>query len=67
MRWLLDTLGGLWQLLRLGILTRFRFRGDYWQWRLATAFGTMRTATRTEMLRSVIDYGRWMHRTRRGR
>ena len=53
MRWLLDTLGGLWQLLRLGVLTRFRFRGDYWQWRLATAFGTNRTATRAELIRSV--------------
>lgn len=66
MRWLLDTTGGLWQLLRLGLITRFRFRGDYWQWRMATAFGRGMPATRGELIRSVLDYGRWMHRTRRG-
>lgn len=65
MGWLLDTLGGVYQLARLGLLTRFRFRGAYWQWRLHTAFGRGYPARR-ELLRSVLDYGRWMHRMKRG-
>jgi hypothetical protein len=64
-RWLLDTVGGLYQLARLGVLTRFRFRGPYWQWRLHTAFGRGYPPTR-ELLRSVLEYGRWMHRMKRG-
>lgn len=65
MQHLIDTLGGLWQLLRLGVLTRFRFRGQYWSWRMQTAFGRGYPASRWELVRSVLDYGRWMHRTRR--
>ncbi|MCC6660516.1 MAG: hypothetical protein IT437_06475 [Phycisphaerales bacterium] len=66
MRRLLDTLGGLYQLARLGVLTRFRFRGPYWQWRLHTAFGRGHPPRR-ELVRSVLEYGRWMHRMRRDR
>jgi len=61
---LFDNLGGLWQLLRLAALSGFRLRGAYWQWRMSTAFGTGRPG-RTEMFRSVLEYGRWMHQTRR--
>lgn len=67
MRWFIDTVGGLWQLLRLGVITRFRFRGDYWSWRMATAFGRGMPETRGGLVQSVLEYGRWMHRTRRGR
>lgn len=63
-RYLLNTLGGLYQLLRLGVITRFRFRGAYWQWRLHTAFGKGYPATKGELIRSILDYGRWMHRMR---
>lgn len=66
MLWLLDTLGGLYQLARLGVVTRFRFRGAYWHWRLHTAFGRG-YPPRRELFRSVLDYGRWMHRMRRDR
>ena len=61
----LETVGGLWQLARLGFVTGFRFRGPYWQWRLQTAFGRG-YPTRGELIRSVIEYGRWVHRMRRG-
>lgn len=67
MRHFLDTLGGLWQLARLGVITRFRFKGPYWQWRLHTAFGRGDPPTRRELVRSVLAYGRWMHRMRRER
>lgn len=66
MRWMLDTIGGLWQLARLGLLTGFRFRGEYWTWRLHTAFGRGYPESRGELVRSVLDYGRWVHRVRRG-
>ena len=65
LRWICDTLGGLYLLARLGVLTRFRFKGDYWSWRLQTAFGRGYPTSRGELVRSVLDYGRWMHRVRR--
>lgn len=61
----LDLLRGVYELVRLGVLTRFRFSGSYWTWRLHTAFGRG-YPPRTELVRSVIDYGRWMGRMRRG-
>ncbi len=66
MRWLLDTIGGIWELARLGWITGFRFRGPYWQWRMHTAFGRGMPATRGELVRSVLAYARWVHRMRRG-
>ncbi len=66
MRTLWDTIGGLYQLARLAVLTRFRFRGPYWRWRMETAFGGGRPSSRMETIRAVLAYGRWMHRTRRG-
>lgn len=65
MRRLLDTLGGLFELLRLGTVTRFDFKGDYWSWRLHTAFGRGAPQSRGEMVRAILDYGRWVHRMRR--
>ncbi len=62
-----DTLGALWQLFRLAWITRFRFQGPYWQWRLHTAFGRGYPQRRTELFKAVLEYGRWVHRTRRGR
>lgn len=64
MRLVMDTLGGMYELLRLGILTGFRFRGPYWQWRLHTAFGKGYPA-RGELVLSVIRYARWVHQMRR--
>lgn len=62
----IETLGGLYELARLAALTRFRFRGDYWSWRLHTAFGRGYPRSRWELARSVLAYGRWMFRLRRG-
>lgn len=64
---LLEYAGGLWELARLGFLSRFRFRGAYWTWRLHTAFGRGYPASRGETLKSVLDYGRWVYRMRRMR
>jgi hypothetical protein len=63
----LSTLAGLYELSRLAVITRFRFRGDYWQWRLHTAFGRGYPASRMELARAVLEYGRWVHRQRRAR
>lgn len=65
--WLLNTVGGLWQILRLFALMRFRFGGGYWQWRMQTAFGRGRPrGGRREMVRAGVAYARWMHRMRCG-
>jgi hypothetical protein len=63
----LETLGGLYELARLVLLSRFRFRGPYWSWRLHTAFGRGYPARRADLVRGVLAYGRWVWRTRRGR
>lgn len=65
MQRIFDTIGGLWQLARLALLSGFRVRGDYWTWRLHTAFGRDLPARRL-LIRSVLDYARWVHRMRRG-
>ena len=69
MRGLIDTLGGLWELFRLAIISRGRLRGRYWRWRAETAYGSdpeQRPPSR-ERLRAVLAYGRWVYRTKRGR
>lgn len=63
-RTILDFFGGLYQLARLGVITRFRFRGEYWQWRLHTAFGRGYPRSRVQLWCSILDYGIWMHRIR---
>jgi len=60
--WVLGSL----ELLRLAALTRFRFKGPYWRWRMETAFGRGEPP-RGEMLRAAIKYGAWARRMRRGR
>lgn len=67
MRTILDFFGGLYQLLRLALISRFNFRGPYWTWRLHTAFGRGYPSSRWETLRSILDYGVWCHRMRRMR
>jgi hypothetical protein len=62
----IEFFGGLWELFRLGWLSRFRFRGPYWEWRMHTAFGRGYPASRMELVRSILEYGRWMYRMRRG-
>jgi len=62
----IDTVGAIYELARLGIITRFRFRGPYWEWRLHTAFGRGFPESRVQLIRAVLDYGRWVRRMRRG-
>jgi hypothetical protein len=66
---LLDTIGGLWELLRLALRTRFRFSGPYWRWRIETAFGSdrRRWPPLRERIMAALEYGRWVHRMRRER
>ena len=61
---LLITLGGLWELVILGVRTRFRFTGPYWRWRIDTAFGSdpARWPPRRQRLHAVLDYARWVYR-----
>ncbi|MFN0012123.1 MAG: hypothetical protein ACKVS8_10830 [Phycisphaerales bacterium] len=67
MQRLTDTLGGVYELVRLAAIAGFRTRGPYWQWRLHTAFGRGYPPSRWDLWRSVLDYGRWAYRLRRAR
>lgn len=60
-----DVIGGLYELARLGVRSRFRFRGAYWQWRLHTAFGRGYPESRLELLAALLRYGAWMRRMKR--
>jgi hypothetical protein len=67
MKALLETFGGLYELARLACISRFRFKGAYWSWRMHTAFGRGYPRSRAELVRAVLAYGRWVWRTRRAR
>jgi hypothetical protein len=62
---LIDVPGAAYELLRLGVITRFRMRGAYWTWRLHTAFGRGYPASKWELAKSVLEYGVWVRRIRR--
>lgn len=61
----IDHLGGVYELVRLALVSGLRLRGPYWQWRVHTAFGRGMPGTRGELVRSVLAYGRWVYRLRR--
>ena len=60
-----EWVSGSLELLRLAWVTRFRFRGPYWHWRMETAFGRG-TPSRSEMARAAVKYGAWARRMRKG-
>ncbi|MBL8999679.1 MAG: hypothetical protein JNK25_00920 [Phycisphaerae bacterium] len=60
-------IGAIYELLRLAALSGFRLRGRYWSWRMHTAFGRGYPASRAELIRSILEYGRWVRSMRRGR
>lgn len=64
MRVLMETVGGIWQLAKLAMVSKCRFGGAYWKWRGYTAFGRGYPG-RGELIRGVLEYGRWMHRMSR--
>ncbi|HRP63106.1 MAG TPA: hypothetical protein PK400_07435 [Phycisphaerales bacterium] len=69
MRTLLDTIGGIWELFLLAWKSGFRMRNAYWKWRYETAFGTdpAKMPSAKERRKAILDYGRWVYRTKRGR
>lgn len=64
--WLFEQVGAAYELARLAVISKFRFKGPYWHWRLHTAFG-LNHPGRAEMAHSVWAYARWVHRMRSGR
>ena len=66
---MIETLGGIWQLVLLALKTRCRLRGLYWRWRYETAFGSdpAKLPSRWQRWRATIDYGRWVYRMKRRR
>ncbi len=62
----IDGLGGLWVLCSLAIISRFAFKGRYWQWRSTTAFPPGSSPKgRVAYLRLTLEYARWAWRIRR--
>lgn len=66
MRRTIDNLLGILELLRLGVITGFRFKGAYWRWRWQTALGPGHQPTRTEIVRRLIRFGVWSRKMRTG-
>ncbi len=66
---LIETLGGLWELALLAARNGMQLRGPYWRWRYETAFGTdaSRRPPRREIIRMLLDYGRWVWRMKQAR
>ena len=64
----MDTLGGIWQLALLAARSGFRLRGRYWRWRHETAFGHDPAGRPGpwQRVRATLEYGRWVHRMKRG-
>lgn len=60
-----ETAGGLLLLARLGLVSRFRFRGAYWTWRTETAFGRGWPAGRFGRAIAVLHYAQWLWRMHR--
>jgi hypothetical protein len=69
LRGLVDTVGGLWELMLLGLRHGTKMKGPYWRWRAETAFGSnpARRPPLSQRLRAVLAYGRWVYRMKRGR
>ncbi len=67
MRWIIHTLGGIWELILLSFKTKFRFAGPYWTWRMETAFGTdvAKWPPRRQRLFATLEYARWVFRMKR--
>jgi len=63
----LQTIDALWQLLRLAVITRGKFRGRYWHWRFETAFGSdpSQMPSARQRLRAMLRFGHWVGRMRR--
>lgn len=69
MRYLIDTLGGLWELALMAMRSRCRLRSRYWRWRRETAFGNdpEHMPPAAERRRQILAFARWAYRMKRGR
>jgi hypothetical protein len=61
----LDLIGGLFEMLRMGILSRFNLQGSYWSWRTHTAFPDGDPPKGHSKWRLALEYFVWVHRIRR--
>ncbi len=61
-----DAIGAIWVLCTLAFVSKFRFKGAYWGWRMSTAFpkGSGQVGG-FERARGAFEYARWAWRIRR--
>lgn len=64
-RSLLDFLGGLFEMIRMGVISKFKLRGQYWSWRTHTAFPESNPPRGQSMPRLALEYFIWAHRIRK--
>jgi len=70
-----ETIGGLWELMRIGVMSRFGGGRAYWNWRRETAFGhenshvksSTKSLTSSDKRRAVMRFGTWVFRMKRFR
>ncbi|NUQ67792.1 MAG: hypothetical protein HUU18_05880 [Phycisphaerales bacterium] len=65
MRHVIDTIGGVYELARLFVLSKGRLRGAYWTWRSTTAMGDGVGISPGARRAGIFEYARWVRRMRR--
>lgn len=71
----IETLGGLWELARIGVRAKLLGGSAYWNWRRETAFGNhamhVKDGTNKLSARSqrgaMLRFGAWVYRMKRFR
>ena len=62
----IDFMGGIWVLIHLGVVSRFKVSGRYWRWRTSTAFpGGTGGVGRGKLCKLGFEYAQWAWRMRR--
>jgi hypothetical protein len=67
MRSVLESFGGVWELLVLAFKSRLRMNSPYWKWRNETAFGSdpSKRPPLRERIHAIMEYGKWVRRMKR--
>ncbi len=58
---IVNLIGGMYEMMRMGLLSRFRLGGRYWRWRTETAFPGGKSE---RSMRLLFEYFMWVSRIR---
>ena len=70
---IIERIGGVWELARIGCASHLRGGHRYWDWRRETAFGSdaknvkcgTKRLSRRDRIRAVMRFGSWVYRMKR--